>query len=148
MSLATRTPLRFAGAVLSSGSVNTGEISFIRGGGQAACIFSGAASGAAAGGVGQGMVPGGADLLFVSGAGRLNSVLQHTQMLSGLPIIFYDSAVPTSGGPFPLSGHKILGVIPPTWAGGVAGSGSPVGFTGTPLTVDMPFQSGLWVAPQ
>lgn len=58
------------------------------------------------------------------GGGRLN----FAQMIpgagpthSGLPIIFYDSAVAVSGGPLSASGHKVLGVLRTSLANSLSG---------------------------
>jgi hypothetical protein len=140
MSVTTRNPMRMAGANVNSGNVSTGEFNCSFGGGQAATLYSGMAAPALTGA--PGAVAGGADVLIFSGAGRLKDVMPHVQ-LSGIQITFYDSAVPTSGGPFAASGHKIIAVVPAnTWAppGGVFGVG-PIQYG-----FDMPFQSGLCVA--
>jgi hypothetical protein len=97
-----------------------------------------------------GAVAVGSDVLLFSGAGRLDLVMALQSTQSGLPVSFYDSGVPVSGGPFPASGHKIVGVYPPTnRAAGAAGSGlaNPVDAApGIPVQVSMPFFSGLCVA--
>lgn len=130
MSIPVKNPTFLAGTPRSSGDVQTGELQHVRGGGRAVTFMSGLPLG---------------DSMIFSGAGRLNSILQHTQMASGLAVVLYDGALATSGGPFGLSGHKVIGIVPPTWAGGVQGSGSTTVFTGQPVNVDMPFQSGLLV---
>ncbi len=130
----------------SSGDVQTGEIQTVRGGGRAGAVFSGNAFLSGCGPAMPGAVGGGYDVLIMSGAGRLNSVIQHTQLASGFAVLFYDSAVPTSGGPFPASGHKIVGALPPTYAAGVVSGVIPIAFTGASVNIDFPFQSGLCVA--
>lgn len=136
----------------NSGDVKTGELAMSRGGGRAFTIYSGNA-------VLSGILPsvpgaasiGGYDLLIWSGAGRLNSVFPISQMQSGITAVFYDSAVPTSGGPFPASGHKIVGQIPGTYDGGAwsgLATGIPQTFAGEGNLIrpSWPFQSGLCVA--
>lgn len=86
------------------------------------------------------------DVLIFSGTGRLNKVLQHSQMQSGLEITFYDSATATSGGPFPLSGHIVVGKVPPTWPPAVQSGAFIIPLGGEPITIDIPFISGLCVA--
>jgi hypothetical protein len=118
------------------------------GGFQTASIFSGQVAPNLA--ACPGAVAGGSDVLLFSGAGRLDDILQHVQMASGQPVFFYDSAVPTSGGPFALSGHKIVGVLPGTWAGGIATTASgataaPTSFVNPVFATRLPFQSGLCV---
>lgn len=134
------------GSPRSSGDVQTGEVQFVRGGGRAVSIFSGALFSGTVITTPPGSVPvnNAGDILLYSGGGRLNNLLQHVQMASGLAVTFYDAAVAVSGGPIPASGHKLIGIIPPTYPGGAAFSGIlPVMYTGTPVNVDMPFQSGL-----
>ena len=132
MSQPIKKPCFIDGTPRSSGDVQTGEIQHVRGGGRAFTNFSGTAAGN--------------DVLIYSGAGRLNSILQHTQMQSGQTVYFYDSAIATSGGPFAASGHKIVGILPATWSQGAPGSGAINQQTGQPLNVDFPFQSGLVAA--
>lgn len=156
MSIGTRNPLRFAGANLNPNNVNTGELPTIRGGQQAFTVYSGInfLSGLAAGvPTGIGTAGGGFDFVAVSGAGRLNSYmiansfLSGNTLASGAQVTFYDSAVATSGGPFPASGHKIigvLGVVPSVSSGGLGIS--PGLAIGVPANIDWPFQSGLCIA--
>jgi hypothetical protein len=145
MSITSRSPLRVAGANINSGNVFTGEQLITLGGGQRACFFSGMASGIAAISVspyaGQ-IVVSGADVLIVSGGGRLKTILPTSTYtaLSGVAIYFYDAGVVISGGPFPLSGHAIVGVVP----GAFGVSGQIVGQT--PIQFDIPFNSGLCMA--
>jgi hypothetical protein len=103
-----------------------------------------------------GAVAFGADVLLYSGAGRFDLVFPLPISASGyqLNVLFYDSAAPTSGGPFPLSGHRIVGFIPAfiaatSGAPGFLGSGTfainaPTGPPAGPFA--FPFQSGLCVA--
>lgn len=111
--------------------------------------FSGGMSG---GGGMLSLFTGPGDYLLQSGYGRLDYLLQHQNLQSGQGVIFYDGSPATSGGPFALSGHKIVGLIPPTWsvpAGVTVASGQTNfvrAFDGAPIQVSMPFQSGLCVA--
>lgn len=131
MSTPITKPAFVAGTNASSGSVQTGQLTFVRGGGRSFSVYSG----------------NGADTLIYSGAGRVDSFVMHQQLTSGQAAFCYDGAVVISGGPFPLSGHKLLFATPPTWAGGVAStSGSALAFTSTSVNVGMPFQSGLCIS--
>src|SRR5690242_20076362 len=94
MSVTSRNPLRMAGAIVYSGSPNTGEVRTTRGGEIVYSALSGVA----------------VDTLIQSGAGRLNTVSRLT-VASGMGVIFYDSAIATSGGPFAVSGHLALATI-------------------------------------
>jgi hypothetical protein len=129
MSTPIKKPCFLAGTPLHSGSVQTGEVNITRGGGRAHTSMSGVT----------------ADTLIFSGAGRLNTIQALTQLASGRSAIFYDSCVATSGGPFSASGHKVVGVLPPTqqpamWSGHI----TDLDYL-KPIQVDMPFQSGLCV---
>lgn len=130
MSLTTRNPLRMGGSNVNSGNVNTGEVNWTRGGGQLLCQ-SGLYSGDAGGG-----------MILVSGiAGRVNSITPHVSILtlSGIANFIYDgNSIQTSGAPFAASGHKILANFNTPY--GVSGQFAPAG---TPIAVDLPFQSGL-----
>ena len=94
----------------------------------------------------------GYDVLLFSGPGRLDSIMAHQPMQSGQAIYFYDAGAVSSGGPFVLSGHKIVGIYPPTWRvpTGVAVASGQTNFVdsqpGIPIAVAQPFQSGLCVA--
>ena len=143
MSVTSRSPLRVAGANVNSGSVNTGEQLFTFGGGQAATLYSGMVSGVSllgAPGAVNGLA-GGADVLLVAGAGRLKDVLIHQSLISGQSIVFYDAGVVSSGGPFPGSGTKIVGIIPASPPAGLSGTFVAAG----PYLFDVPYQSGLCV---
>lgn len=119
-----------AGTNASSGSVQTSQITFVRGGGRSVSFYSG----------------NGADTLVYSGAGRLDCVVMHSQLSSGQSAFIYDAAVVISGGPYPASGHKLLFATPPTWAGGsTSGVGVPP-FVSTSLISCQPFQSGLCIS--
>ncbi len=141
MSVTSKSPLRFAGSVVNSGNVNTGEQNFTVGGGQVAVIYSGMQSGMQLSGNAPGAfagTTGGDNVLLWSGGGRLKQVFTHQPMSGLFRITFYDSAVPTSGGPFVNSGHKILGYV---WAPLLSGFLVP----GATFSLDFPFQSGLCV---
>ncbi len=147
MSVATRSPLRMVGGLLASGGPNTGEVKYIRAGDFCGAIWSGAVVPVLTG-TPTGAVTSGNHVLFVAGAGRLNTILPHVQMASGLPVYFYDaSALALSG--VSVSGQRIIGVLPGTWLGGTySGTGLNVGspFNGEPIRPEMPFASGLCAA--
>jgi hypothetical protein len=114
--------------------------------------FTSYSSGLAAAGSSNINVSGPGDFLLQSGAGRLdNYLLQPSTTLGGVPnitsggcVVFYDSAVATSGGPYVLSGHKVVAIT--TYPGEYV---TASGFGANPLNpvfVEMPFQSGLCVA--
>lgn len=119
------------GSVRSSGEVQTGEVRTTRGGGRGFTRLSGIIGG---------------DVLIYSGGGRLSSILVCNNLQSGQGIIFYDSAIATSGGPFAVSGHNVVGIIPPIWREGASGVINPWSTPGQPQQVDMPFKSGLCAA--
>ena len=132
MATPRRKPLFIAGTPRSSGDVQTGEITWTRGGGRAASFLSGQNAG---------------DALIYGGAGRLNTLLVLTAApSSGSTVLFYDSAVATSGGPFLGSGHKTLAVIPPLFSPSPTSGLSPFAVPGYVGDLDVPFQSGLCVA--
>lgn len=87
----------------------------------------------------------GVDTLIVGGPGKLNQIVTWDTypLASGGGVMFYDSAVATSGGPFGTSGHQFLGCIFP-YTSGSANIGTPVG---QPVVFDMPFANGLVAAP-
>jgi hypothetical protein len=152
MSLSTRNPLRMLGATNNSGCPNTGELQMTLGGAQRACVFSGMPSGAYAGGVAPqagAYLISGADAVIYSGPGRIKDIMLHTQMISGLPIYFYDANTVVSGGPFAASGHCIVAIGPATWSPAAAASGagatSITPYTGAPYSFDIPFNNGLCV---
>lgn len=135
----TKSPLNLAGAQVNSGLPNTGEQRLTQGGDQAASIYSGQVAPVLTGA--PGAVATGADILLYSGAGRLKDILVHQGALSGVAIMFYDAAVVTSGGPFALSGHKHIGIIPASPPTGASGSFVAAGT----YAFDFPFSSGLCV---
>lgn len=147
MSTTSRNPQRAANACLNSGSLNTGELLQAQGGCIAASVYSGAVAPSLAGAYGA--VAAGPDILLYSGAGRLKDILPHVQLLSGLPVVFYDAGAVASGGPFAASGHKIVGVLPgSTQSTAPAGSGVNIAIFPNDwvFALDQPFQSGLCVA--
>lgn len=118
------------GACLGSGNMDTGQMLETFGGGQVFTSFSGVV----------------VDTVVQSGPGRLDTVMAYATLLSGRGVIFYDSAVATSGGPFSASGHKVVGVISPAWNQSASGFLNNVG-AGEPMRPGMPFFSGLVAAP-
>lgn len=147
-------PLFLSQSPRSSGDVFTGELLQVRGGGRAAAIWSGALNPNLTA-CPSGAVASGAHVCLYAGAGRLNSLMLHTQMVSGAPAFFYDAGAITLSGTS-VSGQKIIGVIPTTFAAGnpagalVSGASIAMNtaapWNGQPLNVDMPFNSGLCVS--
>jgi hypothetical protein len=140
MSVTSRSPLRFAGAVLNSGNVNTGEQNLTLGGSVAASIYSGMVSGAASLLAAFGAVAAGADILFFSGAGRLKDVFTHQPNSGVAAPFFYDAASPTGSGPNAQSGSKVIGSFSAPTLSGSSPAGQYYSF-------DFPFQSGLCCGP-
>lgn len=90
----------------------------------------------------------GSDIMFQSGAGRLDYIMTLASVQSGLPITFYDAPAPVSGGPIPASGHRVVGTFPGTFNvnGGVVASGLLDGTlpaAGVPMQCSMVFLNGL-----
>lgn len=142
MSLTTRVPLRLIGGVVNSGFPATNEVMWTRGGMQTATIFSGGLLSPGSGFIGAGVKV--ADhVLLASGAGRLNTVVNiNAQLaLSGVSLVFYDSAVPALSGPntFTNSGYRVLASI-----NGPQGQSGQF-LTNGPIHFDMPYTSGLCV---
>lgn len=106
-----------------------------------ACLYSGEVAPTLTGA--RGAVAVGSDVMFASGAGRLNCIIPHqaVMILSGVAGQFYDAAAPVSGGPIPASGHIPL-VNSLFAAGSLQGSGTQVA-AGVPINVNLPFNSGL-----
>lgn len=138
MSVGTRNPVRVCGGQSNSGLINTGEARITYGGDMTASIYSGQVAPAL--GAAPGAVATGADVLLYSGAGRLKDVLIHQSLVSGQSIIFYDAGVTSSGGPFPLSGNRILATAPPVTLGLQSGVFQSVAGA---YPFDVPFTSGL-----
>lgn len=139
MSVKSRSPLRMAGANTHSGNVNDGRLATTRGGGQRATIWSGGVApnlSQAFGAVGSGN-----QVLFWSGAGRLDTVIPHLQMTSGLEVFFYDAAT-LAGSGVGISGQGIIGLIPRTHTAG-HWSGHVLDPWPARIEVGTPFYSGL-----
>lgn len=136
MSIRTRNPLRFGGAVHQSGNLDTGEVNTTRGGQLAYSINSGALliGSGTPGGVGSALGQG----LIVSGGGRLHTVFSH-QSISGVAVYFYDSVTQALSGlvNHVLSGYSTVGIIPANTFG------PNLGPLAEPLKFDVPFHSGL-----
>lgn len=151
MSLTTRRPLRLGGASFHSGMAHTGEVMFTRGGAKHFTSFSGGLLPLGSGDSASRPVAQTADHAVIwSGAGRLNTAFAH-QAISGVAIVFYDSAIVARSGPTTNqeSGRATIGFIP------------AVTFAGLPSTIlsgiydlvgpdifryDAPFYSGLAVS--
>jgi hypothetical protein len=109
---------------------------------QNATIYSGGLLSPGSGFIGAGVKV--ADhVLLASGAGRLNTVvLINSQLaLSGVNLVFYDSAVPGLSGPgtYANSGYRVLASV-----AGPQGQSGQFTLNG-PTTFDMPYTSGLCV---
>lgn len=147
MSARTRNPLRIGGANLHSGNPDTGQQAFTQGGGQRWGFNSGGllSPGSGSPSPSTGTVVKAADqVLIYSGTGRLDTVYPHT-VISGVAIVFYDSAVVARSGPNTHieSGYGVLAVIPANTIGafGPALGGGPL-----PIVFGTPFYSGLCVS--
>lgn len=96
----TNKPLVLAGTPLMSGTPNTGQLSYTLGGSKTFTAYSGTAGG---------------DANIWVGGGRLDRGFVHNALaslvLSGKPIVLYDSAVAVSGGPLATSGHNVVGIL-------------------------------------
>lgn len=112
----------------------------VTGGTRRAAQYSGAVSPSIVGAAGTVAV--GADVLVVSGPGRVISITPHQTYLSlsGVAISLYDGAGAVSGGPVAASGHIPLGGIPAAF--GVSGQ---VVQSHVPIALNMPFFSGLCI---
>jgi hypothetical protein len=145
MSTPVKNPTFLAGTPRSSGDVQTGEVSWTRGGNRTSCVWSGSLLTNAALTGAPGAVQSGGQILLFSGAGRLNSVVVHQFMQSGQPVWFYDAAGPTVSG-VSVSGQRIIAVVPGTSPAnpGVASGQFQVSVQWSHyLQPDAPFQSGL-----
>lgn len=147
MSVTTRSPLRMAGANLSSGHPATGEVPWTRGGQLTATLWSGGVSPNLTGAP-TGAVTSGGHTLILTGAGRLNTILPHSFLTSGQPVFFYDAgAISVSG--VSVSGQRIIGIVPNTMRAPLAalsGNIATVVNWEDKIDCDMPFTSGLCVA--
>ncbi len=130
--LPTARPTVVAGTVIESGTPNTGQILQTIGGTHNTSFYSGSLT----------------DQNIWVGAGRLDFALyaniSANRAASGIPIIFYDSAIalalpPLSGGTLGTSGAKLLGVLSPA----VTASGTTV--YGERRDFSTVFTSGLCV---
>lgn len=138
MSVLTRAPLRMAGANMTSGSPNTGEMSWTQGGAQVVSQS----------GMFSGNPDGGITIVGSGQAGRLNMVVIHNLpgtlwAQSGIKIDFWDggaSPALTSGGPFAASGHKLIA----TYNAPTGLSGQPSAAVGVQPPLGMPFTNGLF----
>lgn len=142
MSVSTRNPLNMIGGNLNSGAPRTGEFPMIRGGAICAAVMSGNIRPQADfTAIAPGVVASGGNILFYSGAGRLNSVaiMQNVLALSGVAINFYDQATLGASGTS-VSGLRVIAVI-----GGPGGVSGQLYVPGDPWLVDVPFTSGLCV---
>ncbi len=147
MSVTTRSPLRFAGANLSSGFPNTGEVQMTNGGQGTACLWSGALAPSLAG-CPTGAVTSGGHTLVVTGAGRLHRIMPHSMMVSGQPIFAYDAGAITVSG-ISVSGQRIIGFVPPRSRSLLSLASGQVDTTvewKDVIEVHMPFTSGLCIA--
>lgn len=148
MSIPVSKPCFIAGTPRSSGDVQTGEVTWTRGGGRTACVWSGSLLTNAALTGAPGAVQSGGHILLFSGAGRLNTILPHALLTSGQAVTFYDAgSVALSG--ISVSGQRFIGIIPQTMrAPLVALSGNQALTVAWQdrIEVDMPFSSGLCVA--
>ena len=161
MALTTRNPLRFAGAVVNSGHVDDGYVGFTKGGQRTACVYSGAiAMGTAASPTGA--LSSGGSILIASGQGRVNTFTAlwpaavalagngENAVISGQPIVLYDSAITARSGVFTdatisESGRKILySWYPPKLVASGALVLSPRGAFDV-NHLDIPYFSGLCV---
>lgn len=150
MSIPSKSPLVMVGGILNSGIPRTGEVLFTTGGGKSASVYSGLVSGNVATAIGPDVIAGlnqGSDVVIHSGAGRFNRLLPLIGVQSGASVLLYDqgSSPATSGGPFPASGHKLIGVLP---AGNLVAT--PLvsgGLTPTlPISYDLTYTGGLCAA--
>lgn len=131
------------GGNVNSGAPNTGEVPMTRGGQFVAALYSGnVVSGGNLVSIVNllGVKTAGSDVMLVSGAGRLNTIMPYTNA-PGTAVTIYDAADVASGGPFVTSGHRPLAIVP-GWPqnGAISGAGP------FPIPVDMPFSSGLCIA--
>lgn len=159
MSTPFRKPTIIAGTPGLSGDIQTGEVPWTRGGARTVCVYSGAiAMGVAA--AGSGSLSSGGSVLFVTGAGRINTFTAlwpagvavagngEGACISGQPIVVYDSAITArsgvlTDGTIGESGRRILFTWcpPKQLASGVTNEAFAARYL--PIPVDIPFQSGL-----
>ena len=144
MSVATDAPLTQLGGQLYSGAPRTGEVQVVRGGGLSVSVQSGnILANSFLSTCGPGSVSSGGHILFFSGAGRLNNILPHTTMTSGVPVFFYDAATLAASGTS-VSGQRVIAVLPtPFQSYQVSGNTPPWQWR---YETDTPFSSGLCAA--
>ena len=144
MGFQNQRPVRQAGAQIWSGGPNTGEQTTTRGGSATITVFSGGLITLGSGAPVPISNPGTGHAVFVSGAGRLNTVLPH-QAISGVSIRFYDSNVAAVSGVagFAASGWKVLAAVPQNTIGSFGGQ---LGAGPAPIVYDTPFALGLSVS--
>lgn len=159
MATLTKRPLRMLGGIQTSGAPYTGEVPMTRGGQATATVCSGAIAPTVIGATGA--LGSGGSSLIISGAGRLNSFTAlfpagvalagngEVAVISGQPIVVYDSAITARSGLYvdgtiSESGRKILySWQPPRY---VMSGSALVGSTAfDPKPLDVPFFSGLCV---
>lgn len=155
MGAITKSPTRLAGANVSSGNLNTGEVPWTRGGARAVTVYSGAI---AMSGIGSAVASGGS-VLFFSGAGRINTFTAlfpagvaiagngQGAIISGIPIVVYDAGITARSGLFTDATLSESGARPLfVWQPPIVLSGANFPTPGyTPTSIDMPFTSGLCV---
>ena len=158
MSIQSRRPVRMLGGSHNSGHIYTGHVTIQRGGNEVAMCYSGAiAAGLAA--CPTGSLTYGGSVLIASGRGRVtafNALFPagvaiagngEGAVLSGPPIVIYDTAITARSGIFTdgtisESGRKILFTwYPPRLLSGA----TPVGGGFNPIPLDIPYTSGLCV---
>ena len=135
--LPTAKPTILAGTNLESGTPNTGQVPMTLGGSRSHTRFSGAA-----------------DVAIWVGGGRLDTLqalpgsAATMPVASGVPIIYYDSAVAAAAGPVAASGHKVVAIYDPRGiplpALNIFNSGG-LAYGSLPLSVGVVFTSGLCV---
>lgn len=141
--LPTVKPTVTVGSILTSGDPNTGQICDTPGGSKTVQRMSG--------------VVGDNNVNLWVGGGRLDTVHIHcpaaasgfttnAAYLSGLPVVFYDSAVAISGGPLNASGHKVVAKVAPyepSMAGAILANSGLLGQGRGPIVIGAVFTSGL-----
>mgnify|MGYP001610396337 CR=1 FL=1 len=163
MSFATRSPVRMAGGVISSGHVDTGETRWTRGGERVATALSGSIALMSGRGI---PITSGGHAFIVSGQGRVNTFLAlrpinllsgvtaagaGLSVLSGQPIILYDAVMGQRSGIIAdtvlveSGARPIYHWFPPLAASGIGTENAVVNTHFTPVEIDQPYFSGLCV---
>lgn len=163
MGYRTRNPHRMAGAVISSGYLDTGEVTMTRGGQRVATALSGSIAGMS--GRGIPITSGGHGFVF-SGQGRLNTFMAlrptnllsgvtaaaaFTSILSGQPIIVYDavmtqrSGIINDGTLVESGARPIYHWFPPVSYSGQTVERANIESYFQPIALDQPYYSGLAV---